>query len=81
MMGKLKDVIFLREVNSLKFIIVHKSKAAHLEGGKGPVRAGFPRLTRRDGEKCSLSPQRPVWGGASQAGTLTERGTEPPPLT
>lgn len=61
-MGKLKDVIFLREVNSLKFIIVHKSKEAHLEGGKGPVRAAFPQLTRRM-EKSAVCHLSALYGG------------------
>lgn len=77
-MGKLKDVIFLRDVNSFKFLTENKSKEVHLEGGKGLVRAAFPQLPKQAGEKCSLSHQRPVWGehlkqGLSLTGALSPR--------
>lgn len=61
-MGKLKDVSSLTDVNSFRFLTVHKSKDVYLEGGKGAGRAAFPQLTKWAGEKCSLSHQHPMVG-------------------
>lgn len=47
-MGRLKDILFRGERNDFKLIIVTGAKKyVHLEGGKGPLRASFPQLTKR----------------------------------
>lgn len=52
-MGKLKHTIFIGQVHNSKFIVVHRSKEVHLEGGKEPVTAAFPQFSKWDGQKCS----------------------------
>lgn len=57
-MRRLKDILFLGEVNNFKCIMVHKGKGvSDLEGGKGAVRASFPRIPAGRREE-----QWPVWG-------------------
>lgn len=48
-MGKLKDVIFLGGKQFQIYNCTQEQRSA-LGGEKGPVRAPFPQLTKRDGE-------------------------------
>lgn len=72
-MGKLKDVIFLREVNNFKFIIVHRSKEVRL--GAGRVQLEQPSPSSPSGtEKVQSATSAPGTERTSQAGTLAAGG-------